>query len=272
MIDRPPCEHPYDGWFVDGMPLDKQGFLVSAFVESSAPRRGTNLRVARRTGQLWRKKFYDQRTQTITLWALKEDEFGQVKGGSDRNLDRLKRVFGGGLKQVELTRRVSLPFGRVSTRTAQVELVDALQGQRTVITPDGVYVQFAIDLQFADPFWLEPENVLEGVGEDDYGTFVAWNPGTVASENVTLTVHGPAVNPTVTAEPAGTSFTLMRTVAYGESVTIDAKEFTAVTDQGVSVAGDLVRSQVPLITVFPGRNELTLSDGTCDFRWRPAYL
>ena len=254
------------------MPLDKEGFLVSAFVESSAPRRGSNLRVARRTGQQWRQKYYDTRVQTITLWARKEDEFGNVYGGSDRNLDRLKRVFGGGLKQVELTRRMSLPFNRVSTRTAQVELVDALQGQRTAITPGGVYVQFAIDLQFADPFWLEPENILEGVGQDDYGTFVVWNPGTVANENVTLTIYGPAVNPTVSAEPAGTVFSLDLTLAGGESVTVDAANFTAVDGTGASVAGDIVRSQVPLIQVFPGRNEVTLSDGTCDFRWRPAYL
>lgn len=272
MIEYPPCKHPYDGWFVNNVPLYKEGFLVANFVESSPPRRGSDLVAARRTGQRYRQKFYDARTQTILLWALKEDEFGNVAGGVERNIDRLKRLFGGGLRQVPLIRRISLPFGRVSTRTADVELVDALQGQRTVMTQTGTYVQFALDVRFADPFWYEPDNVITGAGEEDYGTFIVWNPGTVASEKAVLRIYGPAVNPTVTAEPAGTTFVINRTLDVNEWVEVDCFDFTAVDQDGVSVAGDLGRSQIPILQVFPGRNEITLSDGTCDFSWRPAYL
>jgi hypothetical protein len=272
VTEYPPCEHPYDGWFVDGVPIYKAGFLVSNFVESSPPRRGTDLTVARRTGQKYRQKFYDARTQTILLWALKEDEFGNVAGGAERNVDRLKRLFGGGLRQVELVRRLSLPFGRVSTRAAQVELVDALQGQRTVMTQTGTYVQFALDVRFADPFWYEPENIIEDAGAEDYGTFIAWNPGTVASEKAILRIYGPAVNPSVSAEPAGTLFSIDRSIEDGDWIEVDCLAFTVVDQDGVSVAGDLNRSQIPLLQVFPGRNEITLSEGTCDFRWRPAFL
>lgn len=272
MIEYPPCTHPYDGWFVDNVPLSQEGFLVANFIESSPPRRGTDLVAARRTGQRYRQKFYDARTQTILLWALKEDEFGNVEGGVEANIDRLKRLFGSGLRQVTLTRRISLPFSRVSTRTAQVELVDALQGQRTVMTLTGTYVQFALDVRFADPFWYEPLNIIEGAGADDYGTFVVWNPGTVASEKAVLRIHGPAVNPTITAEPAGTTFTLDRTIPTNEWVEVDCFQFTAVDQTDTSVAGDLVRSQIPLLQVFAGRNEITISDGTCDFSWYPAFL
>lgn len=270
MMEYPPCKHPYDGWFVDNVSLVDEGFLIADFIESSPPRRGTDLVVARATGQRYRQKFYDARTQTIVLWALKDDEFGNINGGAERNIDRLKRLFGGGLRQVELTRRVTLPFDRVSTRKAQVELVDALSGRREVLTQAGTYVQFAMDVRFADPFWYEPASVIEGA--DSSEPFLAWNPGTVASEKASLRIFGPAVNPTVTAEPAGTSFTLEREIQYGEFVDVDCFAFTAIDDAGVSVAGDLRREQVPLLQVFPGRNEITLSDGACTFKWEPAYL
>ena len=271
MTDYPPCEHPYDGWFVDGVPLDQAGFLVANFVDGAPQRRGTDLIVARAPGQRYQKKYYDARTQTVVLWALKSDEFGNVAGGVERNVDRLKRLFGGGLRQVELVRRLSLPFDRVSTRRATVEFVDALEGQRTVLTQTGTYVNFALEIRFADPFWYEPPNRLTGVG-DDYGGFVVWNPGTVTDRNAIVRIYGPAVSPVLTCEPTGTVTQLDRTIAYGDWVEIDSRAFTAVDQDGVSVAGDLVRQQVPLVELAPGRNVVTLSDGTCDFTWEPAFL
>lgn len=268
MIERPPCEHPYDGWFVDGVALDDAGFLVANFVDGAPPRRGVDLTVARAAGQRFQQKFYDARTQTVILWALKEDEFGNVEGGAERNVDRLKRLFGGGLKQVELLRRLSLPFGRVSTRRATVEFIDALEGQRTVLTQAGTYVNFALEIRFANPFWHEPTNRVEGAGSD----FVVFNPGTVTSRNAVVRIHGPAVEPILTCEPAGTVTKLDRTIAYGDFVEIDSAAFTAVDQDGDSVAGDLVRQQVPIVEVAPGRNAVTLSDGTCDFSWEPAFL
>ena len=268
MTDYPPCEHPYDGWFVDGVALDEAGFLVANFVDGAPPRRGADVTVARAPGQRYQKKYYDARTQTVILWALKEDEFGNVEGGAERNVDRLKRLFGGGLRQVELVRRLSLPFGRVSTRRAQVEFVDALEGQRTVLTQTGTYINFALEIRFADPFWREPTNIVEGAG----GEFVAFNPGTVTDSRAVVRIYGPAVEPQLTVEPAGTVTKLERTIAYGDFVEIDSGEFTAVDQDGTSVAGDLVREQVPLVQVAPGRNVVTLSDGTCDFAWEPAFL
>lgn len=267
MNEYPPCDHPYDGWFVDDVPLDSQGFLVASFVDAAPARRGENLTIARAPGARWRQKYYQQRRQQIVVWALKDDRFGNVLGGGERNVDRLKRLFGGGLKQVELTRRLTLPFERVSTRTALVELVDAMEGRRTALTQTGVYTQFALDLEFADPFWYEPVNVATVDG-----SAVLWNPGTVTSRNPVVRIFGPAVEPTITWEPAGTTLTYDGTIDYGDWVEIDGQEFTAVTDAGVSVAGNLDRAQVELFEIAPGRNEVTLSDGTADISWRPAFL
>lgn len=270
MLDQPPCAHPYDGWFVNRTPLTQAGFLVADFIEGAPGRRGEDLTIARRAGQRWQKKFYDARVQTIVLWALKEDEFGNVRGGAERNVDRLKRLFGGGLEQVELTRRLTLPFERVSTRVADVELVSALEGNREVLTTAGTYVNFALDLRFADPFWYEPVNRLTGVG--DYGPTVLWNPGTVTAERAQLRIYGPAVEPTISFEPAGTTTTFDVTIDYGDWIDVDAETFTAVDQDGVSIAGSINRAQVPILQIAPGRNTVSLSDGTCDVAWRPAFL
>lgn len=271
MTEYPPCTHPYDGWFVDGVSIEQNGFLLSTFVESAPARRGDDSVVARRPGSRYQQKYYQPRTQTLVLWALKEDEFGNLPG-HDRNVDRLKRMFGGGLGTVELTRRMSLPFGRVSTRKATVELIAALAGTRTALTQTGVYVQFAVDLLFHDPFWYEPENVLTNQAGDYYAPFVVWNPGTVQHFDAKVRIYGPAVQPELTVAPTGSRVQVVQTIGAGEWVELDSYGFTAVDDTGASVAGSIVRDQTNFVELAPGRNEVFLSEGTCDFTWRPAYL
>lgn len=271
-MDRyPPCKHPYDGWFVDSTSLTRHGFLVADFVESTPPRRGTDVTAARRPGRLYQRKVYDPRVQSLVIWALKADEFGNVLGGAERNLDRLKLLFGGGLKQVELTRRMTLPFGRVSTRKADVELVEALDGRRTALTQTGTYVQFAVDLLFADPYWYEETNSVVDQ-PSDYGSFVIWNPGTVQHFDAIVRIYGPAVDPELVCETTGTRVKYDGTIAYGDYVELNSYDFTVVDDAGVSVAGNVERDQVYYVELAPGRNVLTLSDGTCDVSWRPAFL
>lgn len=270
MNDQPPCAHPYEGWSVDGVPIDRHGFLLADFIESAPPRRGEDVTAARRPGVLTQPKVYGVRDQTLVLWALKEDPFGNVIGGAERNIDRLKRLFGGGLTTVQLTRTITLPFQRVSVRTATVELIDALAGRRTAVTPDGTYVQFAVDLRFPDPFWYEPMNVVSGT-DDPYG-FVLFNPGTVTHHRMTIRIYGPAVDPELFFDPAGTRVKLNRTIAYGDYVELNVDDFTAVDSTGTSVAGDIERDQVFYAQIAPGRNSVVLTDGTVDVSWHPAFL
>ena len=268
--DVPPCAHPYEGWSVNGVPIDQFGFLLADFVEGTPPRRGSDVIAARRPGVITVPKVYDARQQTLVLWALKEDPFGSVVGGAERNIDRLKRLFGGGITTVELTRTITLPFQRVSIRRATVELVDALAGRRTALTQEGTYVQFAVDLRFPDPFWYEPENVL-AITDDPYGVTL-WNPGTVTHHRMVIRVNGPAVNPEVVLEPAGTRVQIARTIGAGEFVELDVDTFAAVDETGTSVAGDIVRDQVFYAQIAPGRNTVLLSEGSGEIRWLPAFL
>ena len=273
--DLPPCAHPYEGWFVNGTSLETAGFLLSQFVETAPRRRGDNAVAARRPGSVFLPKVYDDRVQSLVVWALKTDRFGNLVGGNLANIDRLKRLFGGGLQQVNLTRRIALPFNRVSTRTAVVELVAALDGRRTALAGAGVYASFAVDLRFADPFWYEPENEALGQGAD-YGAFVVWNPGTVVHQNARVRVYGPATNPevTVTNDEYGSlsRFRLALTIPGGEWVEVDSDAFTAVDQTGASVAGALERDGVFLVRIGPGRNTVEVSDGLVDLRWNPAFL
>lgn len=268
--DLPPCAHPYEGWAVNGVPIDQFGFLLADFVESTPPRRGEDVIAARRPGVLTQQKVYGARDQTVILWALKEDPFGSLVGGAERNIDRLKRLFGGGLSTVELTRTITLPFQRVSIRHATVELIDALAGRRTILTQEGTYVQFAVDLRFPDPFWYEPNNVL-AIDADPYGTTL-WNPGTVTHHRMVIRINGPATNPELIIDPVGTRVQIMRTLAANEFVILDVDTFAAIDQTATSVAGDIVRDQVFYAQIAPGRNTVFLSDGTGEIHWEPAFL
>lgn len=271
MIDAPHCAKPYEGWFVDGVSIEKHGFLLSDFVETMPPRRGSDVTVARRPGVKYQPKVYGPRLQTLIVWALKEDEFGNVIGGHERNIDRLKRLFGGGVSTVDVTRRIQLPFNRVTSRLATVELVDALEGKRTALTQEGVYVQFSIDLLFQDPFWYEPENKLEQP-DDDYGSFVLFNPGTVQHHNAIVRIYGPATDPEILMEPSGSRVKFDGSIGAGDWIELDSDALTAVDDSGTSVAGAIERDQVFFVVIEPGRNVATVTDGEVDFSWRPAFL
>jgi phage-related protein len=150
-----------------------------------------------------------------------------------------------------------------------VELVDAMEGQRTALTQTGVYIQFALTLQFADPFWYEPENIRAFNDQEDG---VLFNPGTVASRNGIIRIDGPAEDPELSLEPAETRLQFNGSIPYGEFIEINSDEFTAIDQDGNSVAGSLERDQINLIEIFPGRNVVQLSDGTAEIRWRPAFL
>lgn len=102
------------------------------------------------------------------------------------------------------------------------------------------------------------------------------NLGDVASP-LTVTFHGPARNPKVVAA-AGWEVGITGTLAYDQSVTIDARAGTAIRNDGASLAGALTRAtQLSKATIPPGPSELTFTaidtTGTAkvDLSWRHSH-
>lgn len=102
------------------------------------------------------------------------------------------------------------------------------------------------------------------------------NTGDVASP-LTVTFHGPARNPKVVAA-AGWEVGIVGTLAYDQSVTVDARAGTVTRNDGASMAGALTRAtQLTKATIPPGSSELTFTaidaTGTAkvDLSWHNAH-
>lgn len=252
-------------WFVDGVELSKMAWCIREIPDGAVPKRGEDLTVARRDGLVHRRKFFDVRVLPITMGIRSQDEFGRKSPDVYRfNVDRLKETFHS-VGLLEVRRVALLPENRLLNRTLHAETLTSF----AVETPSGFSAgTFTVELSAADPFWYELPKTLKNKS----GAFQLFNPGTVQSRKVVVTIEGPATDPTLTVDKTGTSVTWQGTLSSSESVTIDSDAFTVVDQDGVSVAGQIVRAQPSLVEVAPGYNRLELSSGTCDVTWKAAYL
>lgn len=252
-------------WFVDGFDLRTCASDITVIPDGEVPKRGEDLEVARRDGLVWQRKFYGARLMAVTMCVKDRDEFGRQSPAVYRaNVDGLKRAWHKPTP-VEIRRITELPEDRVLSRKLTGE---ALQGF-AVETPQGFsFGTFTVELTCADPWWWEEPKTLTGKA----GTFRVYNPGTVQTSRIRVRLYGPAVDPTLTCEPAGTVTTWQGTLGAGEWIDVDADAYTVVDQGGTSAAGALARTSHELAAVAPGYNAVTLSDGTCDFVWEAGYL
>ena len=85
------------------------------------------------------------------------------------------------------------------------------------------------------------------------------NPGTVLAEKLTLDLLGPIINPTITNATNGTSVTILATVAGTKHLIVDTLAMTALNDGANAIGSVIHTGAVPLLTLTPGVNALTIS-------------
>jgi hypothetical protein len=118
------------------------------------------------------------------------------------------------------------------------------------------------------PWGTVQGGVRQGVIED--------GGGTVATDDVELTIRGPIARPVVSGP--GWSISLDLSLAWDQAVTISARRRTALRENGGSVAGRLSRrTRLSDIRIPPGPSEIKFAGedttGTSQLlvSWRPAY-
>lgn len=274
-------------WSIDGTSLSQYGWSVATVGGSRydvPTRRGEDIRLAYRPGELHRNKIPEPRVISLIMWMTGTTP-GTGAAVSDPTLqwndnwDTLRRLLykpGGG--QVTLTRRWKLTIGGTPTvlaADALAELASALAPKMTGRTR----VEFTVDLLLADPFFY---------GTQETETFALSTPNTVTNvghdvaghNNMEIDFVGPLTNPRLTNGTANPDVWVQYTgtVSSGQTLRLSVPNFTAarVSDSANLIAGISHSGTRYWMGLLPGDNllELTASSGSgsAELRYRPPYI
>jgi hypothetical protein len=277
---------PNEIWFWNGMPLSTSYYNVATFGGSRfgiPTNRGQDYEVPYRAGQLWRAKYPDERTVTLTMWTDSQMSANQSYPAADPrrafndNWQALRAAFftrgATGSVQGQLQRNWFLTQGgspAMVTSTAMAEIAGSMDPTMNGRTS----AAFSVDLLLSDPYFYG-SLVSQAVGTSG-GTVtnpaegVAGEGFASAVNTFTVTVSQAA---TVTNNTAGVAFAHSGAGVQSWPVTIDVLRYTALDNVGNNVVGGLshVGSRM-WMCLLPGANSISVSNGTALFQFCPPWI
>lgn len=291
-------------WDVDGWPLHTYATSVTTLAgrEGIAPRRGANVKVARRPGTQWIEKVPDERKLSLAMTVSSSYADGSVpKSGYEMkevlnmNLDKLKSLFGVYDRQIKLTRRLRMPSGRISKRSAMAEASSDMP--LSAVGNTAMIYKIVVDLTLADPFWYEDEKTLAMVPVPVVGglgwpwtfdlTFpppASFPPGSPTTFSVVnagnvdtwpkFDIAGPCYRPLIWNVTANRVIRLNIDLLTPSDVLHVDTYSRSVLRNGVTAYGALKQGS-QWFSFAPGDNELVFmandSEGSMTVRWQSAW-
>lgn len=304
-----------ESWLVDNVSLHQFGWSVSTVGGARydvPPRRGSNIQLAYRPGQVHRRKLPDSRVITVLMWTVGADPAtGSVVGLDQRvqwndNWNFLRRLVYKAYThqgQVVLGRRwrltqptfpttrvgdiciqgdpgVPLPGSQLIYSNATAELTSDMAPQMTGRTR----AEFQMDFLLADPYFYGAYvDVTLNAGDYVY----VWNDGNDTAGHAVMEVDfiGPLLNPVLTnfsTEPDS----WVKYTGYinpVKTVHLDVGRFLAtIAPTNSTVIGDNVVGMISgygarlWVNLLPGMNKLMLTatsgTGHVELRFRPPYI
>jgi hypothetical protein len=277
---------PTEFWYWNGTPLQSSYYNVTTFGGSRfgiPTNRGQDYEVPYRSGQLFRGKYLDERTITLTMWTDSQMSGNQSYPAADPrrafndNFQMLRQLFFtrgiAGSVQGHLQRNWYLTQGGspgMVTSTAMAEIAGSMDPTMNGRTS----AAFSVDLLLSDPYFMgaQQSQVVGTAG----GTIVNLGEG-VAGEGFPSPVNGFTVTisqaTTVTNNTAGVAFSHSGAGVQTWPVTIDVLRYTAVDNAGNNVVGGLghIGSRM-WMCLLSGANSISVSAGTALFQWCPPYI
>ncbi len=280
-------------WSINGVSLHELGWNVTTVGGGRyalPPKRGSNITLAKRAGQVFRPKLADSRIIDLQMWVAGADPVtGQPTGDSilawNDNWDTLRRlVWQPAGQQVELTRRwnLSAAYGGVKTlleATALAEIADTMEPSMTGRNR----ATFTMSLALADPYFYGAEQSYDfTIGQ----SHTINNPGHDIADGgfFDIDFYGPLtdVRLTNTAFSPEVYIQANNTVPAGVMIRASIPDYTFRTIVGYNIIGIInhttrirhsgYRSWMAL---YPGDNTLTLTgtgSGHVELRYRPPYI
>jgi hypothetical protein len=277
---------PAELWYYNGTALNQPYWNITTFGGSRyglPTLRGQNYEVPYRAGQVWRAKYPDQRTITLTMWtdsqmsANQSYPAGDPRRAFNDNWQQLRQLFwyrgASGSAQGQLQRNWFITQSgspTLVTTTAMAEIAGSMDPTMNGRTS----AAFSVDLLLADPhfYGAQRTQALTSAG----GTITALGEGVVgegyysAVNSFTLKLSAAA---TVANTTAGTSVTHNGTGVASWPVTLDILRYTATDNVGNNCIAGVSHSGSRLWTaLLPGANTITVSAGTATFTWNDCYV
>lgn len=220
----------------------------------SPSRRGNDQTIPFQHGAVFVQKYYDSRSITMGIAIT-----AATATALETTFDNMRKLFG-----VRTQQTLSMTREDATVRTAQAVVNKDLQVDRKTSTLALVVVEF----ELARPFWR-----LSTVIGDNTTTINAspkamtvTNPGTIEERDATIILTGPLQNTVITNSTNGCTLTYTGTIASPRVVTIQTAasgEYTATTDLGANVIGNVTHSGAAALMVFDtGDNTMSITDAT----------
>lgn len=261
---------------VDGVPLQTYAWNLKTLTgRLGVPgAKGGNSTVAMRSGARWRRKQWESKTETWSMWVLGCDEDGLIPPHGSRaqfteNLMALHRLFAVRDRELDLTKTVRTPDGDL-LMSALGEVVSAWDPTSMA---GGTRATFSVDMHLADPFWYgQPIEFTIQPGQ----TAVQWEmPGTVRADRMLIHLDNVG-NATLSNDTLGVSVTTDVDLPAGETMTLDTDRFAAVTGLGANRVGRITHSgAVSWMELAPGTNFMSLDGigaGEVTVTVKPVYV
>lgn len=265
-------------WEVEGQSLHTWAYAIETLSgrDGLPGRRGTNEVVAYRHGEIWRPKVFDARTLSLAMWVKGSDVDGDIPAAGSRaqfrqNLETLKSLFARQDRELVITRRIRTLAPSLLVQTGQGECVGVLEPN--VSARD--FARLVVDIRMSDPFWYGEEDTVTVPITDA----TVMNDGSYFVDNMTLRFNGPLTNPQLvnTSLDPVVALSYVGTIAGGDYIDFNTREFTARDQDGESVLGSASHSGARTWMVLqPGGNAMVLNaesgTGSVDITFAPTYL
>jgi hypothetical protein len=258
-----------EGWYVDGVRLDRYAVVDDDNGVSLDDRagwddipglRGENVTLLGRHGDLWRRKKYGPGRKTLNLtvhgttgvdgWTVPATSRLQ-RAAYEANLDALLRLFAPRHRLLSVER----VHANGDRRQADCEVTSVIAPEPVGMTAGRISVELAVPGSFWEDVDATSYRVAFDVavgGSQDLEVYSLAGQTAPCADPVVV-VTGPCTSVAVHDTDTGSGWTYSSAIGAGDTLTVDAGEFTAVLDDGspASVITGLVLADQQLLEVVP---------------------
>jgi phage-related protein len=264
-------------WKYNGISLCTSAWNVESVLEGlGKPKaRGSNISIPYTHGSKYIKKRLESKTLILAMWVVGNSPShirpigGNLSMGQlDRNIDYLNSLFG---KSGQYTLERIMRNGEI--REARAEVVDSMDFP----TKRPGFAKFTVEFELADPlFYTTSEEVREIDITENEQIAIVENIGTAPTNRMKILLDGPLESPMITNLNTGVWLQYQGSIASGETVEIDTRDYSCTKDGENYIAAIKHGGDMDWLALEAGDNNIKIKNnavgGKVEFQFYPAFF